>query len=222
MKRMTMTALAIAVPLACGTDTGRERTTFEVDVAGIDHVSTNDLGWEVELTRADFTIGDLAFFEGDPLFAWSDLWIGRAYAHPGHYVEGEALAELLEPATFDLLQSVPVLYGTADGVTGDYRSAEVRVDRVVLAGTASKDGRTVTFEWSGDINTNVEGIAFGAIVESPTGHVELRVDLAKWFERADFSDAEDGVLVDESQPHRALLRGLVNTSGFLFERKETP
>ncbi len=218
-----MTAIAVAVPLACGDDTGRSRTTFDVDVAGVGSASTNDHGWSVELTRAEMRLGELAFYEGEPLFSWRDLvGIRSAFAHPGHYMEGDALAELLDAKDFDLLADVPVVYGTANGVTGDYNSAEVRVERVTIEGTATKGDRVVTFSADVALDADVVGIAFGAPVRRTSGRVELRVDLATWLARADFADAEDGVLVPESQPHRALLRGLVNTSSFLFERKETP
>lgn len=222
-RTILIVALAIAVPLACGGDTGRSRTSFDVDVAGIGSASTNDHGWSVALTRAEMRIGELAFFEGEPLFSWRALvGIPSAYAHPGHYMEGDALAELLEAKDFDLLAAAPVAYGTANGVTGEYNSAEVRIEHVTIEGTATKGDQTVSFSADVALDADVVGIAFGAPVQRASGRVELRVDLAKWLARADFTGAADGPLLPESQPHRAFMRGLVNTSSFLFERKETP
>ncbi len=203
----------------CG-DTGQNRITLALTVSGENVRSTNESGWDVTISEAKLRMGPIRFYEGEPLFSWRSLrqWVvADAYAHPGHYVEGEALAEMLEVQSFDLL-GAPVLL-SAQGVTGSYRSAEVDVptDALIVAGTATKNGVSKNFSATLTEGFSVKGISFGAEVTGTQGAVELRVDLARWVERIHFDGLDEGPLMPGSQAHNALIRGANNTSAFQFE-----
>lgn len=210
--------------VACGADTGRARTTFELTAAGGDAAYTNAHGWRIELVRAELHVTSIRFFEGAPLFSrLVDAVLPRAYAHPGHYAEGDALAEVLRPHTIDLL-GPPVSIGVANGVTGDYASAEVTLTAndagyvARIAGTAERDGTVVDFSADVEGEAAIGGIGFGAQMDTAGGAVALVVDLTKWLDRADFEGVTDGALAPDAQPRRALERGLVNTAAYVFER----
>ncbi|MCA9554631.1 MAG: hypothetical protein KC933_31640 [Myxococcales bacterium] len=223
--------LLLALPLAaCGGD-GRGYTQVALEVAADAPSAPNQHGYIVTLTRAEASIGPVYFFEGEPLFARVrrqalGLLIGTAYAHPGHYQEGAAVAELLDPRVVDLMAGDAAALGTADGVTGAYNSAELTfgpsadLDGVAIrvAGTAEKDGQTIAFSGSLTDTITIEGITFGATVGTNTAKVRASIDLGAWLERADFGAlGADGVLTPGDQPHNALSRGVDNTSSIRFE-----
>lgn len=229
---------ALLCTLACGSDTARSRINFEVTAGGLSQGGpvTTESGWTVELSTAELSVASLYFFEGEPLFARVDrrpmherllgLVIGTAHAHPGHYVEGEALADLLEPVTLDLLAPDQRL-GQANGVSGAYNSVRVVLKPAAtlenhtarMAGTATKDGVTVRFTAHLDLDQAIEGVAFGADLEASGGEVHLAVDPAEWVRRIDFGtlDATQVVeLQDGTQPYNAFTRGVENTAAFHF------
>jgi len=244
-------ALALAAPLggACG-ESGPKRVTLPVEVAGSAAAAlANEHGYTVELTAAKAHLGPIYFFSGEPLFTrrggelppaahsapwhrrlWRELLGGGvAHAHPGHYQEGDALGEVLQPATFDLLAADSAPLGEAAGVTGRYRSAQVTLSNgadndghaVVIAGTARKGDERVDFSAALDLELDVRGVAFGAEISDGAGRVRLTVDLARWIERVDFSalDGASGpVTIDAATPQadNALRRGVENTSAYLF------
>ena len=230
-------ALLCSGMIACGAGGGSTRVTFEVEVAGQSQPELrNDHGHVVTLTRASIHLGPVYFFSGEPLFSRQGeslprrlvrlaLGVGVAHAHPGHYQEGDALAELLTAATFDLLSDTPVRLGVATGVSGPYRSAQVNLGpapdgpTVVVAGTARKDGREVHFSGSLSLREEVRGIAIGADLSPAPGRVRLEIDLGSWLERVDFSALDDSapvVFQPGSQAENALQRGVVNTSAFVL------
>lgn len=226
--------------LGCGEDTGPRRTSFPVEVAGRGgQAMSNDHGYTVTLSEARIHLGPVRFFSGEPLFtrAATESWpwrvarrilgIGLAHAHPGHYQQGEALAEVLDAATFDLLATAPGPLGQASGVTGAYRSVQVAITKtadlkghsVLVRGMASKGSHAVDFSAALDLQEEVEGVAFGAQVDGTPGRVRLEVDLSCWVERVDFSLLHRGPgaevsIQPGSQAENALLRGVNNTSAF--------
>jgi hypothetical protein len=222
--------LFLALPLtACSGDDGRSYTQLALEVEGLAPTAANHYGYTVTLTRAEADLGPVRFFEGEPLFSQLrrealGLIISTAYAHPGHYQEGSAVAELLDPHVVDLLGGV-VSLGTADGVTGDYNSAELTFGpsaaldgaAIRLSGTAEKDGVQRPFTATLTDAVKIEGIAFGAPVDAVTGKIRITVDLASWLDRVDFSTlGPDGVFTPGEQPHNALSRGVDNTSSIHF------
>jgi hypothetical protein len=191
----------------------------------------NALGWEVTINEAYLSIGAFYYYSGDPVisqngyprepnrrrnaFAWlSDLLIAPAYAHPGHYVEGAAMGQMLEPMTLDLLQG-SIELSDGNGVTGPTNSARItwqsppkgklasRLDgRVVFTrGTATKENTVIHFiaqatandVLNGDGKAEVAGCAFGAepgkvgVNLDGDGTVTLTLVPSVWFDQVDFA-----------------------------------
>jgi len=238
MNRSALCCLLPALLAAACATTAEQRTTFEVQAGGRDagSVVVNDAGWSVALDEAVMALGPVYFFEGDPLFARRTiidrlLGIRVAWAHPGHYEEGDALAQVLDQVEVDLLEASPTPLGLAEGVTGQYRSAQVGIrpleggsldgGSLVVSGTATREADAVEFTARLDIDIDVEGIAFDQDVDGSPGHALIGVDVHRFLLMADFTDlVGTGAPVDvpeTSQVMNALYRGVDNTSAFIFE-----
>lgn len=232
--------LAVLAAAGCSSDTGRSRVDFDVELQGVrsEGTITTDDGWSVTLTEARLYVGAVYFFEGEPLFArrraealplelarWL-FTIPEASAHPGHYVEGEALADMLAANTVDLLGPAVTL-GRANGVTGSYNSLRLELGRsdalsghtALVAGRAEKGGLVVEFTGTVDRDAPIAGVAFGAEIEASDGKAHIDVDLAEWVRRIDFAavpraPGEVSPLQVGTQAHNALTRGVENTSAF--------
>jgi hypothetical protein len=233
--------------MACGGTTA-ERVSLPVRVVGLGGVDLPSVGdTTVTLSEAKLHVGAVYFFEGEALFgavgprtpvdravrpatrSWGELFetyvlgVSVAYAHPGHYVPGAALGELIEPATLDLLAPEPALLGTAAAVTGTYGSARLDLlpaDGVTatLRGTARTG--TTTREWSATLAVDVklEGFAFAHEVRASGGEVTVEVDLDTWIDRVDFRElpAQGGVIDPASRAHNALTRGVEDLAAYHF------
>jgi hypothetical protein len=188
---------------------------------------TNALGWSVTVTRAYLSVGPLYYFAGDPLLSvrdglmrsrtWARLFdrIERpAYAHPGHYIHGDAMGQMTTPITIDLLGGQATL-ATGTGVTGTANSArftwqsppagdkaaELGGHVVLTEGVATKGQDTIRFVANadrgdvldGDGEPKVDGCAFGAspgVVGANVdgdGTVTLTLVPTVWFDQVDFS-----------------------------------
>lgn len=235
-RNFVFTALIGLHLAACG-DSGPARTSFDVSVAGSAATSlANDYGYTVALSEATVSLGPVHFFSGEPLFTRTEeswpwrvvravLGIGVAHAHPGHYQEGDALAEVLDTRRCDLLAGSTAL-GRATGVTGLYRSAQIALGgdgtapAVAIRGKATGGGGSVEFVAALDISEKVTGIAVGEQqVDSKVSGVRIDVDLKQWIERVDFSQlsGDQPVTIESgSQAYNALYRGVNNTSAFSF------
>ncbi len=206
------------LPLACGSDTGRSRVEFDVEMGGLGGAGPfdNEHGWSVTLTKATVDAGPLYFYEGAPLFTRVlELFVSTAYAHPGHYVEGDALGDFLERATVDLLASEPVLLGKGNGVTGSYNSARFEGRVVELEGSATKDGQTIDFSGTFTLEGPIEGIAFGAEVTA-NGKIQLLIDAGEWVRRVDFSLLATPSFERGTQPFSAFERGIEKAGAYHF------
>ena len=131
-------ALVMALGIeACGSDSGTsgDRVTLatRVELVSDGQSFTTAQGWDVTLTRAVISTGPFYYFDGAPplvqlehLPRWQlavdVLGIASALAHPGHYKAGEALGQMLDSWSVDLLAGGAEL-PTGEGVTGLYRSA---------------------------------------------------------------------------------------------------
>lgn len=227
-----LAALCAGVSAGCAGDTGGSYVRLPVSVrAQRPGPEATSMGWTVSLTRAELNMGPLHFYEGEPLFAqWTHEAMGlifggrEALAHPGHYEEGAAEAELLQPRVVDLLTGGLVSLGDAEGVTGSYRSAKLELGPsealsgavLILEGVAELGAESVAFSATVTTPFTIEGLAVGAEVNGPS-EVTLEVNLGAWVDRIDFSTvASPGALEPETQPHNALLRGVFNTSAYTF------
>jgi hypothetical protein len=189
----------------------------------------NAHGWSVTLSKAYLSVGALYYYSGDPvisrgpsprrtdktLFAWMDeLFVKTAHAHPGHYVAGTAMGQMLEPTTVDLL-SGSIELADGNGVSGLTRSATFTWqspprgpvaakldDQVILTqGLATKDDVTVEFVAkatdteiaNGDEQAEVAGCAFGdtpgevGVDMDGDGTVTLTLVPRVWFDQVDFA-----------------------------------
>lgn len=245
MKKVVSVAFIVVVgglSAACGSDTGRARVNFDVNVVSQQlSGERNEFGYTVDLSRAELNLSRLAFFEGEPLFTrtWhqkiGDLLVAQAYAHPGHYTPGEALADILVEQQFDLLSEASMRWGTGSGVTGNYASAELDLGNgvaaaVVLEGTASGPAGEIPFSATLDSAQEIIGLTAGFEVVQRPLEIEVLVDLNSLVERIDFgrvasereiaSAREPLPLVEGTQPYNAFSRAAVGNGTYRFEMKE--
>lgn len=224
-----------AAGLACGSDTGEARVTLPVEVTA-ERPAPGGLGSpasdaEVTLEHARFAAEAVTFFEGDPLFSRAPInpiyRLGQrvfgtraAFAHPGHYTPGESLADLSTSVDVDLL-GPPRLWGMADGVTGDYRSARLSGVTLELGGTVRSVVATSTearpFSVSVTLFEPVLGIEARGRVEAAGASARIVVDLASLIERIPFDLTAADPLSEGSRAHNALLRGVESTSTYRIE-----
>ncbi len=232
-------AAALVATARCGDEgdtTGRVRVTFPVTVRGINPTSDNARGWRVVVEEALVAAGPLRWYEGPPIFARRLFQFGVAFAHPGHYVPGEALADITSQRVVDLTAASPTLLEGATGVSGDALSAtfELRPPGSALGpsatglhglalwtrGTATRAGVTVRFEGGVAVDYAVRGIPARATFASG-GSADVAVDLAQWFDRADFETLTAGAdgtarINAGSEVANGLYRGATSGAAYLF------
>ncbi|MEI8254072.1 MAG: hypothetical protein WCJ30_00200 [Deltaproteobacteria bacterium] len=236
----------IVTAVQCGPEsTGHARTSFEIAAHGANAHSVSSLGWDVTFSQAMFSMGPLGWYEGDPLFGrleWvRSLGIGVARAHPGHYVAGQALADITDPHAVDLLAD-RVELGVASGVTGTSNSGALELHTptaalgpsgavleghaVLVRGVAQRGGTTVRFRGSLNVDVTVRGFPARGEITAPGARWVLTVDLAQWLDRADFAtlgaagDAEVEI-TDGSQVQNAFYRGVTAGTPYRLEQEGT-
>jgi hypothetical protein len=252
-------ALLLAAELAVGLaasgcseapDTGGRRVTLATRVeleAEARAPFTSGFGWQITLEQAFVSIGELRYFEGDPVTAWRWLAIGRALAHPGHYQQGGVIGEMLEPTSVDLF-ATPTALSAGQGVTGVARSARFAfhappvvpaatalcraVARVV--GTATQGALSRPFAISASAadvadasgRPEVQGSVFTGGEIDADGTVVVVIRPTLWLDQIDFSsvpESSDGApveLLPGEIAHNAFVRGLEKAAAydFSFER----
>lgn len=230
--------LAVLLAVGCssskdGSGTTGRLITLKTQAAVKDDLTqprVNALGWSVVIAEAYLSVGALYYYSGDPVLSrrlvpkpkrhdrwasFSDWLIRPAYAHPGHYIEGVAMGQMLVPTTLDLLATAPVDLADGEGVTGETNSARFTWHSppqgelaaalgghvVFTKGTATKDGTTVRFIAKADESDvldghgqpEVGGCAFGpspglvGVNMDGDGRVTLTLVPSVWFEQVDFS-----------------------------------
>ncbi len=244
--RVLVTALwALGLTAHCGDDTtGRSPVAFPVFAQGVRPEATTALGWSVRIDTARLRLGALRWFEGPPvarLSPWERcLGVGLAYAHPGHYVPGEALADITTPVVIDLTRTTPNALGTARGVSGDSRSARIElrpspVDPALpgatlsLTGTATRAAQTVRFAATYPLVLDIPGVPAPGALDPQGTPWTLQVDLVALVDRVDFaalppaSPSDDPVVFPaDSQSANALARALRASATYRVLRSDTP
>ncbi len=222
----TSTLIALLALVACGTasdgGTSGKRVAFTVKVTGSPEAKapfTNAQGWTIGLTKAVIGTGALYFYDGATIFSrneskrrspserlWEALGERTAFAHPGHYIPGNARGEYLNPAVVDLRGDT--VLGQGNGVSGLVRSAtfsflpstvgplaaEIGSHVAVLEGTASKGAETRIFRADIDAadiqNTKqspaVEGCPFEQADVQADGTVTVTINVRQWFDQVEF------------------------------------
>lgn len=244
---------------ACGSDssTSGQRVALETRIELVPDAAsfTTLAGWDVTLTKALVATGALYYFDGPPPlvqratpslrpYALLALGLGTAHAHPGHYQAGNALGQMLEPWSIDLLAGAADL-PPGDGVTGTYRSArfsfaappegpmagEMVPHSAVVEGRAERAGESVRlFRATADMSDiarsaaegHVEGCEFSELTITGDGLITISINPKVWLDLADFSELEpsaDDTLVEfpvDSQPKIAFAQGLAQLSAYKF------
>lgn len=221
--------LCLLALVACG-GTERSRVSYPVTVSGGPAMVTTDSGWTVTFTKATAHLEAVRFFMGKVLLSrarpqwWRSLLISSAYAHPGHYVPGEALGELVAPVDADLLAAAPVAWGAASGLTGEQGSLQLSLAAggLEVAGTASKDGMSVAFSVAFAPPYAIDGVRSEHLVGKSELGVDVRVDLAVIFSRVDFAQVGSGAApLDPMSPaFNGYGRGVEDTSAYVVTWKE--
>lgn len=179
---------------------------------------TNALGWTITLSKAIVSVGPLYYFDGEPIFSRAfdplrALTPKRAWAHPGHYVPGDARGEMTVPSSVDLLAGSTTL-AAGEGVSGVVRSARFTFGVpptgphagalaghvVVIAGEAKNASTTVRFTATADEadvadSTGapiVEGCVFREADVQADGTVTLTIEPKVWLDQVDFAGLPEG------------------------------
>jgi hypothetical protein len=245
--------------LACGgsdNTTGRPvvlHTVLQADPEIAGEFAT-ETGWTVQLDKAAFSLGALYYFDGEPAFVQGQqrpLWqqLARAlgpsvaHAHPGHYLAGMALGQVITPAYADLLAGRVVL-PDGDGITGLYRSARLTLAAptaepalsllggqvAVVQGVARKAQQTVYFKLSASFadvarsvtKGQVEGCAFDEVEVEDDGTVSVTIEPHVWFNLVDFTGVAPGAPAAPTEiaagetAQIAFALGLVQLSAYHF------
>lgn len=244
-RHLLTAALVLSATALGGCGSAAERRTFPVEITATPLRGANERGWTVTLDSAHVSVGPVRFFEGRVLlsrrFDWYSLIGGTAHAHPGHYVPGDALGEVLSTSTVDLLPG-PTELGTATAVTGEYGSLELTLatptaatdaegalggHAIRLRGTArNPDGGALRFDAVLDLPASVAGVRFEKSLGLEAGRVRIAVDLGKWLGRIDFATATDPdadgtyTFPAGSQALNALVRGVEDTTAYVVTWEE--
>ncbi len=217
---------------------------------------TNAFQWTIHIDKALVSTGPFYYFSGAPIVTADNrtptrdlnpFAIKHAYAHPGHYVPGETLGEMLESSSFDLVAGVTPL-ADGDGITGVYRStqfhwqapptgpaaAELGANVVLLEGTAKKDALIKHFRLVGGMADvldpealpQVDGCTFTEFDVQSDGKVTAKIWPSIWLDQAEFDDvpdSPDGKPVDvpaDNRAAKAFVRGLKKGQAYTFEFTE--
>jgi hypothetical protein len=217
---------------------------------------TNAMGWSITLDELVISTGAFYYFDGATIFSQltpaprtpSDrlhetFGVSEAFAHPGHYVPGNARGQMLVPSSVDLHAGGAVL-ATGDGVTGVVRSAtfsfnapptgplagELGAHVVVVEGTATKGAETRIFRAEIDAadvaNTKsapaVEGCPFTETTMDADGTVTLGIKLPLWFDQVEFdslpasTDGKPVLMTSAEIARNELVRGMKAGDGYVF------
>ncbi len=247
--------LSATLGASCQETTAQKRVTLATRIVADDAVDApivNAYGWSIELTRAAVSIGPLYYWNGAPAFMatnthdpFSFFRIPSAHAHPGHYVPGDAMGQMLTPSSVDLALGEATL-PSGEGVSGIYRSARFTfadkpvgdaVDAlaghvVVLEGQGTKGALNRVFRAELDIadtldaasEPKVDGCAFdGEPDVQANGTITVHVVLSVWLDQVELDavpESPDGkpvLLARDSAAFRAIARGIKKDPALRFQ-----
>jgi hypothetical protein len=223
-------ALTTLAP-ACVGSSGNGQYAFTAEASGADERGpfVNDFGWTITLSKAVVRMGPIYLNTVAPLRAerrdFGLPWVKVAHAEDAHLGNGLVVGEVLTDAEINLLDDAPTRFGVPGLVTGDaIRTAEIRFwpgaglspeakapkPALEVAGDASKDGETIGFSGSIDLDETwlpnaqpgdrnyltlidireVRGIpaSFTARTE---GTLRVRIDQRRLFASANFAQIRD-------------------------------
>lgn len=252
---LSSTILSASLGTSCTNTTAEKRVSYATSIVAADAVDApivNAYGWSIIVTKAALSIGSLYYWNGSPAFAATTprndfrfLRIPSAYAHPGHYVPGDAMGEMLIPSSVDLALGEATL-PSGEGVSGVYRSGRFTfADKpvgdaaetleghvVVLEGEGTKDTMKRLFRAEFDIadildaagEPRVEGCAFdGEPDVQENGTITIRVVLSTWLDQVELDtipesvDGKPVLLPRDSSPFRAIDRGIKKAPAIRFQ-----
>lgn len=220
-------AVSLGALCACDVTTQQVRRTFPVEVRVSLPATPLESGWTVSDVSGELPLTSLRFFEGRVLVAeWSplSLLISTAHAHPGHYVPGESLAEVLSPTTVDLAKREPLSWDVAQAVTGSYGSAQLELGGARISGVASRSDQTLRFD-TGSFTPRgaITAIRFEHELATDPGRMVLSIDLGVLLSRIEFDkalaapSAEGVTRFDRASPaFNGFERGVTDTSSYRF------
>ncbi len=248
-RKALVATLALTGLGGCDFDTKlapRVELDIVVDASGIvEH--DNDLGYHIELTRCRVALADIELTTDGEMHASlgqraldgiHDFFVPSAYAHPGHAAGGEIVGELPGRFVFDWREDGRVL-GLATMLVANYSGANFGLSRAEatdgldpddpiightfdIAGTATLDGVTVTFEvvLDQDEGRQIIGVPLDLTVDEDTEEaiglslaIVDPVESDTVFDGVDFhalDDDADGhvVLVPETEAYNRVRRQL--------------
>lgn len=235
--------------------TAQKRVTYATHIVADDAIEApivNAYGWSLRITRAALSIGPIYYWNGAPSFAalkspdsFGIFGIRSAFAHPGHYVPGDAMGQVLAPSSVDLALGEAVL-PPGEGVSGVYRSGRLTfldkpvgdaVDAlgghvIVLEGTGTKETMNRIFRAELDIGDTldaageprVDGCAFDGEPDiQADGTITIHVALSVWLDQleldtvAESVDGQPVLIARDSTPFRAIERGIKKAPALLFQ-----
>jgi hypothetical protein len=228
MQSVWLSIMATLVACSASETTTGKRVALRVVAESSPSTFTTVEGWTVTLSSAQVSVGPQYYYDGATIFSSRapsfpsrlyDALIPSAYAHPGHYVAGNARGEMLVPTSLDLVTGGGLL-GIGSGTTGIVRSgtfsfqspaqgplaSALAANVLSVAGTAVKGSDTRKFFatlTASDVSDaggkpEIEGCAFADTEVTESGTVTIRVAVAKWFDLVEFQllpAGADGVAV---------------------------
>lgn len=204
---------------------------------------SNSYGATLSLERVLVSIGPLRYLEGLPIARRSLFGVRLAHAHPGHYLAGGVLGEMLSPTSVELVQGETLL-PSGPGVTGAAHSAQFSFqapvtgpyaeelgDNVVLIrGIARTDDTTTAFEAAALLEDVVDASGapwisgcelHGGPIRAD-GLVTLTLRPSVWLDQVDFAalpasaPGEHPPFVRAGTAQRAFARGLKKAAAYRF------
>lgn len=243
---LVVCAFAMVTVFHCAPmSTGGARTSIQANLSGALPTAATSLGWSVTYEQALLSVDTLRWNVGEPVFEarlrqrfFRSISIGTAFAHPGHYMPGEALADATVGRVVDLMGAPVQLTGIA-AVTGVSNSASIALrpadasramgtvltagNTVRVVATAAKQGVMVRFRMEIPDAIDIDGApAHGEIRADGTTVFNIAHDLGLWLDRADFTTlsmvapAADGVIdvPSDHQVRNAFIRGVSNGAAY--------